>query len=1476
MSHSSFVYVLPQAEQEAKNLGASHDLKQLAENCRARVFDEADQLFEKRFPYRYRRMGNRRVVAKVAIVNGYPVICILHILKKGSREATEFNADPRDYGEKWLEPRINQKVLADFVATQTGENGEDEEPKPELPETLYKWWLPFEKIIDADDIIMESERWVRTSEIRDYSDFWQSYYNLVNAGASGQGKPIEQSSRIHVVKDSDGRSVYYASFSGQRHNGSGSPIRITYLISPFDPRLADPSDFEQRLADEYSWTKTMRRLDDADLIARHSRRGYPEYILAADTIWHEIEGDDVANLALSGEEARLLSELRHAPNGTAVLPVFINGRAGSGKSTILYYLFADYYWRKTFDLLNGEIVFLTYGDRLLESARQHVSRLLKTRVDFLIKQSSGPVNKDSIRGIHEDKRLNACFQPFLKFVRTHVPSSETKRFPVERFVDFRRFKQLYLNRNLSNEFAALAFRSPHRGTSVDVSWHIVRSFIKGYRAGEYLSPEDYAEIPQKERTVSVDLYEHVYTNIWEKWYKLLTTEQGFWDAQDLTREVLQNRWVGPQYAVVFCDEAQDFTRVELDFILQLLVYRQYDLGWQPRVRLPFALAGDPFQTLNPTGFRWEAIKASFYDEIVGNLDPEGRGIVEFKYEELSYNYRSEAPIVRLSNLFQLWREVLFEGSDIQPQQPWRVDQHIIPPLLFVFGESITVDRFADLAQNSVVIVPCEQGQEDEFIADDDILTVLQSGGKPLTVLSPMSAKGLEFQSVILYKFGEHRPEGFFEKLDFESRLGNEYFLNKLYVAATRAMHSLIAVDTVEGKERFWTHATDNAVIDEFVSQTGASAKWQDHIGKMTMGDIYKDDFKDQNPLKTAESLRRGGEEQHNSDLMRQAMDFYRRNGREQDALYCEARALEFDGVFQKAGVIFEKIGQYSDSESCFWRGFCWPELTVWYADHSGGPHLHRMVTKVMTAQDASVMMGAAEDFLEMLNDGQGMRLAESQVEESVIRIFNMALSKQTNLQFTKTQWLKLSDLLDYLEPMHEAIGHHSVALVHSQADMHFRARKVLEAAGQRDSELYCLTMAKTVNEPGERIHWYIRMQRFEDVITEYRRAPEHLDAQALQNVAEAFQNLGNRTEAIELLWSLGEFEDALKLLYVELDLADKNANRKDILRMCRERHDELLKNGQFDIALDLFKRVASIASHNELFPFAESRVEALVESQQWEAAIGHSLDSDTRIRDIDRKGLQKIRKQDLPKLRAIVVKGIARSSQVADYNTKRKQVLSDFVESIERTGYPTWKTYISVNEMGAAIERLSRYVEILPFYEEMEQASSDERERTFLRERWLKVKTRQIDRIEDDMRASSSQARDRIDTLQKRQQELKENAKRWKIELGYVASLPEYPDLGSYELLPMRKNREKPSYKVEWKAPTCKIEQIPSGDMLFLNTSNGTILPFGNVVFEETALENGIKGFMVSEWRLEGTVQIGVGTQFLLEAKEHEFHLGSD
>ncbi len=148
-----------------------------------------------------------------------------------------------------------------------------------------------------------------------------------------------------------------------------------------------------------------------------------------------------------------------------------------------------------------------------------------------------------------------------------------------------------------------------------VSWHVIRSYIKGMGSDEYLGPEDYEQLPENQLTVTSTMFRAVYDQVWTRWYAGVADE-GYWDDQDLARYILENDLAPRCYSAVFCDEAQDFTRIELEVLLRLSLYSNRALPSDAVSRVPFASAGDEFQTLNPTGFRWDAIKAAFVEKFI--------------------------------------------------------------------------------------------------------------------------------------------------------------------------------------------------------------------------------------------------------------------------------------------------------------------------------------------------------------------------------------------------------------------------------------------------------------------------------------------------------------------------------------------------------------------------------------------------------------------------------------------------------------------------------------------------------------------------------------------------------------------------------------------------------------------------------------------------------------------------------------------
>ena len=130
------------------------------------------------------------------------------------------------------------------------------------------------------------------------------------------------------------------------------PYRV--LIQPFSAHQVsfltiepiNPYDNSTKLSERHLTLATLQHEADQlathtfrQLLARAARRVYPQDLCCEPADWLAVQRNYAANLAFSPEESDILhfTQQQERP-----FPLFINGRAGSGKSTILQYLFADY------------------------------------------------------------------------------------------------------------------------------------------------------------------------------------------------------------------------------------------------------------------------------------------------------------------------------------------------------------------------------------------------------------------------------------------------------------------------------------------------------------------------------------------------------------------------------------------------------------------------------------------------------------------------------------------------------------------------------------------------------------------------------------------------------------------------------------------------------------------------------------------------------------------------------------------------------------------------------------------------------------------------------------------------------------------------------------------------------------------------------------------------------------------------------
>lgn len=691
--------------------------------------------------------------------------------------------------------------------------------------------------------------------------------------------------------------------------------KIKHLNKIFLAALVDDVAKVESIKEMYKSMFCKEEVDEEDLL-RCSVRSYPSILLADESIWFDIENDKEANLALSPEEDELLRKVGLSEKDCK-FPLFINGRAGSGKSTILYYIFAGYF--EKYISSNGidvaKPVLLSYSDDLVARSIRSISSIIKNHHSLRFER--GTVDSKAV-----DDACRKCIQPFCRYLKELLKDA----FPshpmlVRKHIDHAEFRKLWSAKFVNDKRL--------REIGADLCWHVIRTYIKGGFFSGYLEPDDYQEMPERQKSVSHEKYSIVYADVWERWYKELTTgvDARYYDDQDLVRCILDREIDISSHSCVFCDEAQDFTRIELNLIFHLSLFTKKNVNPEDISKLPFVFAGDPFQTLNPTGFRWESIKADFYHNITETFRVPSYKDVKICYQELSKNYRSSQPIVKFCNSVQLYRSYLFGLNDVKPQEAWSTSSTSMP-IFFNMEDEISWRSGVQDNSDVIIIVPCALGEELDFVNNDTYLKTCINieNDVPQNVVSAMRVKGLEFSRVVIFGFGRYAPglfssESILQDCDSDKRITYEYYLNSLYVAASRPRHMLFIIDDIKSREAFWGRFPNDQNGYDFIKDDRDESIWIDAIGGFRDGKIEDWDQEcKEDPLVLAERFESQGKIEKSAYFLKTAAGHYLARNREDKYNFCLGLALRFEGKWQESEKYFEKAGAAPEALNSLWMG----------------------------------------------------------------------------------------------------------------------------------------------------------------------------------------------------------------------------------------------------------------------------------------------------------------------------------------------------------------------------------------------------------------------------------------------------------------------------------------------------------------------------------------------------------------------------
>lgn len=291
------------------------------------------------------------------------------------------------------------------------------------------------------------------------------------------------------------------------------------------------SNLEQDVKNTISEASLWENYDDVENLRTSNQVEDDFYIYCV-----ENEGEKTADLSLSSQQYQITE---------AELPIFLAGSAGSGKTTIALY----HALKKSLEIKRrgGEekIVYVTYNRHLKEYGQR------------------------IIQSIHDLKEFDN-FQLFDYQSLCHSLGINNQHFPLDKYVSCSRFiKEFFRTRDhQANKIGAIMKWRPLGAIAL---WQEIRHQLKGSleaskREKRLISQDDFYKYS---RTKFGKNWRLVYQLAYE--YQIWLETQKYWDEIDLTYTLMKARQTNNyEYDFFYCDEIQDLTEIQINFLLQLL------------------------------------------------------------------------------------------------------------------------------------------------------------------------------------------------------------------------------------------------------------------------------------------------------------------------------------------------------------------------------------------------------------------------------------------------------------------------------------------------------------------------------------------------------------------------------------------------------------------------------------------------------------------------------------------------------------------------------------------------------------------------------------------------------------------------------------------------------------------------------------------------------------------------------------------
>ena len=377
-------------------------------------------------------------------------------------------------------------------------------------------------------------------------------------------------------------------------------------------------------------------------------------------------------------------------------------------------------------------------------------------------------------------------------------------------------------RDFSAWFARM--RQQFKGIDAHQAFEEIRGVIAA-DAGGVLTREHYAQLGPRQSIFAPAERAAVY-DLFDK-YRAWLQEAGLFDLNLVSHD--WQRQVQPRYDFVVIDEVQDLTPVQLGLVLRTL-----------RKPGQFLLCGDSNQIVHPNFFSWSKVKSLFWH------DPE---LAERQQlHVLQANFRNGKQVTRIANTLLKIKHRRFGSIDRESNfLVEAVNQDAGAVNLLADSEGVRRDLNAQTRRStrSAVLV----------LRDEDKAEARKHFDTPL-IFSVHEAKGLEYDSIVLYRFvSDNRAQfaAIAEGVDAADLVDEElqysrardksdksleiykFYVNALYVALTRAIRSAYLVEADSGHPllRLLDVAQLNAPTNA-AAQASSLEDWQKEARKLAL------------------------------------------------------------------------------------------------------------------------------------------------------------------------------------------------------------------------------------------------------------------------------------------------------------------------------------------------------------------------------------------------------------------------------------------------------------------------------------------------------------------------------------------------------------------------------------------------------------------------------------------------------------------